>query len=872
MHYISFFELDFLSIDCYKSGYLLTVYLASAFPIFLSIVCWVLYLFRKFCLVSIHGLQYDGAKKLLWDEHMHAFLLIIYVFVPPVANKQFRALNCQELADGQSYLRADTSVDCNANYYQKFVVYDTILIFIYQCLPLLYVALLFRVRDKLNPKAANKALALELRDNDESLASIRFLFSDYKCSRWYFEIIDLYRRIFFVGILPLLGNNQTIKTYIGCALALLSTIYFRELTPFRVEFTNFLAVIAQYVILLAFMAALMIQSDAVSSIGISNFALGCILVFANILIIGLAMFLGWRRYRRERALAKAHKARLLKVEWAAEFSNNKFQTTLTNVIQRAVPTSHCLCYYYTSLKQAELSVRVGEIPSTPLGVVVSLHGPMLVGLGDPSLKLMGPLAETREAVICISLPHALLFKYEGKKKESPEAQNLRTIPAEVLLAMAAYVPKKKKGKLRAFTMKDPQQHAATAAASSADMRISQEFNPDQPSHFLSLIMRSALRAYQLKNGDDCHGSYISPADFYRPLLPEYTPPVLVQPRTCLEYVSIMENLRIECDLEGTIPLYHYTTVEVADLIIQSGFRMSTQGQGDGGVYLSTQGPSSYNLGSPEYEDNIIIDCFGKERLEEYRGKHKLDVCFVYGVNPKCVEQAPGGRENAKVVSKVLFEGFSTPGSDGSYYLRPDFIKAALLIDGSSSYPANPEEAVEELEKEKTNDIENQAKLKLVEKDLKTNSSNTKHVRRMITVKSSSMLSDSSGRDDDDRRRSSMSPITWASPSTMARRQTSTFFNMLSSASPQGSSSHKSSNRSVDLDEEDDVGIEIVNQLYPEAAAAEDTPTEFRDWMRDPQGISFNDYLQKEATVKITEEQEAGSGGGGTSIDGMSAFL
>ena len=38
--------------------------------------------------------------------------------------------------------------------------------------------------------------------------------------------------------------------------------------------------------------------------------------------------------------------------------------------------------------------------------------------------------------------------------------------------------------------------------------------------------------------------------------------------------------------------------------------MSTQGQGDGGVYFSTRGPASYGLGSHLYEDNIIVDCYG----------------------------------------------------------------------------------------------------------------------------------------------------------------------------------------------------------------------------------------------------------------------
>jgi hypothetical protein len=68
------------------------------------------------------------------------------------------------------------------------------------------------------------------------------------------------------------------------------------------------------------------------------------------------------------------------------------------------------------------------------------------------------------------------------------------------------------------------------------------------------------------------------------------------------------------------------------------FRMSTQGQGDGGVYVSTQGPASYDLGSDEYEDNIIKDCFGVERIDEYRGKGKLDVIIVYGCAPDILQQ------------------------------------------------------------------------------------------------------------------------------------------------------------------------------------------------------------------------------------------
>ena len=54
---------------------------------------------------------------------------------------------------------------------------------------------------------------------------------------------------------------------------------------------------------------------------------------------------------------------------------------------------------------------------------------------------------------------------------------------------------------------------------------------------------------------------------------------------------------------------------------------------------SRLGPASYDLGTSKYEENIIVDCFGKERLEEYRGKHKLDLFLVYGIEPATLQQA-----------------------------------------------------------------------------------------------------------------------------------------------------------------------------------------------------------------------------------------
>ncbi len=83
-------------------------------------------------------------------------------------------------------------MDCrSASYQEEFRPIVGVLIVFFQALPLGYVLLLYRVRGRLNPKMANRALAMETRERDESLRPYRFLFSDYKLNRWYFEIVDL---------------------------------------------------------------------------------------------------------------------------------------------------------------------------------------------------------------------------------------------------------------------------------------------------------------------------------------------------------------------------------------------------------------------------------------------------------------------------------------------------------------------------------------------------------------------------------------------------------------------------------------------------------------------------------------------------------
>jgi hypothetical protein len=93
--------------------------------------------------------------------------------------------------------------------------------------------------------AAALAVALESRNQDSRIFYLRFLWDVYLPHMWYFEVVDMYRRILFIGVLPLLGTGS-LRATIGCFFSILLAAYFRESNPYIRNTTNILAVVAQY--------------------------------------------------------------------------------------------------------------------------------------------------------------------------------------------------------------------------------------------------------------------------------------------------------------------------------------------------------------------------------------------------------------------------------------------------------------------------------------------------------------------------------------------------------------------------------------------------------------------------------------------------
>jgi len=120
----------------------------------------------------------------------------------------------------------------------------------------------------------------------------------------------MYRRIFFVALVPLLGRNAhaeasgaEIRSLVGFLGATAAIALLRETAPFISASTNDLLVLASHSIALTYLGAFVVVSESVTRIGLDRFVLGMCLALVN---ASYVIFVLWVCYLREQSRKKMH--------------------------------------------------------------------------------------------------------------------------------------------------------------------------------------------------------------------------------------------------------------------------------------------------------------------------------------------------------------------------------------------------------------------------------------------------------------------------------------------------------------------------------------------------------------------------------------
>ncbi|GMI24848.1 hypothetical protein TeGR_g2269, partial [Tetraparma gracilis] len=156
-------------------------------------------------------LAYKAAGKGKGGQVLMALFLVNSFLLPQVSMVIFSTFPCTKFdEDYGTYLTADKSIDCEGAAHAGMIAYATAMILVFPVgKPLLCLYLLWRKRreidvgqDRLEKEHAGQhgvgatglQEAVELRDKNEDIKHLAFLYESYQPKYWWYEVWETYRR------------------------------------------------------------------------------------------------------------------------------------------------------------------------------------------------------------------------------------------------------------------------------------------------------------------------------------------------------------------------------------------------------------------------------------------------------------------------------------------------------------------------------------------------------------------------------------------------------------------------------------------------------------------------------------------------------
>lgn len=236
-------------------------------------------------------------------EWLSAAFMVLFVTLPATSTTVLRTFHCQVFEDGRAFLFADLSVNCASKTHEAYELFAWFNVLVYPVgCPMFYFYLLYRSKGKISPsRASSEFTALAIRSSDMSVAHLRPLFSMYSTGCWYWEVVDVYRRILMMGPLVFIEGKPT-RAATGFLVSILFAAGYREAHPYASASLNALSTAANWQVVVVYAAGVVITGRP---FGYSDWALGAILVVVCVAILFLVVAL---QLARGSSLTEVHHA------------------------------------------------------------------------------------------------------------------------------------------------------------------------------------------------------------------------------------------------------------------------------------------------------------------------------------------------------------------------------------------------------------------------------------------------------------------------------------------------------------------------------------------------------------------------------------
>ena len=268
---------------------------ATVMPIVLTAALAAMYMARRGSLVDKPDVLEQLYDRLL--EFGFTFFFLVY---PIVSQVIFQTFMCVDLdgGDGEqsSLLLVDFQTSCNTDTHSGYLVFATIMVVLWPIgLPTWCFYLLFSNRDELRKEGS---LVRE---------ELSPLVENYKLDCWYWESLELMRKVFLTGLMCFFRRGSTEQLIFGAIVSGLFLAASVSKRPFVTKYDNDFKIVTDAALMITFNLSLLLKDTNGGDGLVPLWVLGAVLVIVNViapLVLVSINIHGWRkRQKQEKQLA-----------------------------------------------------------------------------------------------------------------------------------------------------------------------------------------------------------------------------------------------------------------------------------------------------------------------------------------------------------------------------------------------------------------------------------------------------------------------------------------------------------------------------------------------------------------------------------------
>jgi len=347
-------------------GSLLPINCTSLSPNFLQQMAITTFspIFMWVILISVFGVHWSFTTKkfkkntrklkdshyILLIRYFSFALLIIYFLLPSVCLKVFQVFDCIDVDpagdDPQGarhrVLRYDYSVDCYSTSYLSWSSYAVVMIFVYPVgVSLLYAYLLIsnrhliKSRDDIgrvmNSSGVSYRKYSKFRSKPHIAQCIGFFYLAYKPKYWYWELVEIFRRVGMEAALAVFLRGTTAQIIVGILASLAFMKIYSTCQPSSDEYENSLNEIGMNQVFLTYYAASILKQKSFDDIKFAYSLMDWTLIIVNFSVVVANIYYTYLSYfpaehkdkdEKKEQVSRYTVKKILKTKWNFKFGND----------------------------------------------------------------------------------------------------------------------------------------------------------------------------------------------------------------------------------------------------------------------------------------------------------------------------------------------------------------------------------------------------------------------------------------------------------------------------------------------------------------------------------------------------------------------